>query len=643
MSQTKVTDNLRDTTQLDATKITTGTIPEARITSLDATKLTGTINNARISLDEAEIPNLGTAKVTSGTFADARISESSVTQHVTGYDDATIKADILKLAIHQATEGNRVEFNLTNSYIDGFERDDGLTTQTNVDRNTSGEYVASVYVTSTTFTPSSVSDWDGDTGSYNYASGSLTPTSGDNGVRLASAQNFTGDFEWEATITDPNSQLNWGVYDIANDSSWSNTAPEIIGTLGGWWYKSGQTDLRYGTTNVLDYDHSSGGVIKMTRVGGVIKVFEDNILKHTFTQESTNTLRMAFPQDGGISNSSYTNITTTQSSTTSNATGTLISDPQTASSSRTSCSGVIVYEDAEGTATLGTDLKIYFTANNGSNWTEAASYATAVTYSGTKKLVTLGSTTVTAGTQIALKAEWANQEVGSGTEKTVTAVDNAHHDNGQAKFGSTSLYCDGTNDSIEVSDSSDFAFTGDYTVEFWVYFNGTPSNNTHFAGQGTDSAANFAFFFRCDSGGNFSAGTSNGSTQRLITSSTDMTNAWHHVALVKNGTSMKLYIEGTSEGTPVTHSDIVQNVSYPFEFGGGNNSNSHVNAWFDEIRISKVARYTGNFTPPTSVFSADANTVLLIHCDGSNGTSTFTDSSTVTGKVTHLHGWAVNY
>jgi len=43
MSQTKVTDNLRDVTQVDAAKITTGTIPEARIATLDATKLTGTI------------------------------------------------------------------------------------------------------------------------------------------------------------------------------------------------------------------------------------------------------------------------------------------------------------------------------------------------------------------------------------------------------------------------------------------------------------------------------------------------------------------------------------------------------------------------------------------------------------------------
>ena len=96
-----------------------------------------------------------------------------------------------------------------------------------------------------------------------------------------------------------------------------------------------------------------------------------------------------------------------------NATGTLISDPQTASSSRTSLSGVIVYEDSEGTATLGTDLKIYFTADNGSNWTEASSYGNANTFTGTKKIVSLGNTTVTSGTQIALKAVWANQSSGS--------------------------------------------------------------------------------------------------------------------------------------------------------------------------------------------------------------------------------------
>ena len=49
MSQTKVTDAVRDVTAVDAAKITTGTIPEARIATLDATKLTGTIHVDRLT------------------------------------------------------------------------------------------------------------------------------------------------------------------------------------------------------------------------------------------------------------------------------------------------------------------------------------------------------------------------------------------------------------------------------------------------------------------------------------------------------------------------------------------------------------------------------------------------------------------
>ena len=66
---------------LTSSDITDGSISSADIADLDAAKLTGTVNNARISLDAAEIPNLDPAKVTSGTFADARISERSVTAH----------------------------------------------------------------------------------------------------------------------------------------------------------------------------------------------------------------------------------------------------------------------------------------------------------------------------------------------------------------------------------------------------------------------------------------------------------------------------------------------------------------------------------------------------------------------------------
>ena len=51
--------------------------------SNDASALTtGTIDNARISLDANEIPNLDTAKITTGTFADARLPSTALNSNV---------------------------------------------------------------------------------------------------------------------------------------------------------------------------------------------------------------------------------------------------------------------------------------------------------------------------------------------------------------------------------------------------------------------------------------------------------------------------------------------------------------------------------------------------------------------------------
>jgi hypothetical protein len=156
-----------------------------------------------------------------------------------------------------------------------------------------------------------------------------------------------------------------------------------------------------------------GSVILFKREGSTFKVYDDGTLDHTYTYTNSAECRFGMTSGGGATNWELRDIKyldgTGTIANTVNATGTLISDAQTASSSRTSASGVIIYEDGAGTNTLGTDLKIYFTANNGTNWTEASSYGTATTYSGTKKLVKLGVTTVTAGTSIAMKAVWANQ------------------------------------------------------------------------------------------------------------------------------------------------------------------------------------------------------------------------------------------
>ena len=74
----------------------------------------------------------------------------------------------------------------------------------------------------------------------------------------------------------------------------------------------------------------------------------------------------------------------------------------------------MLYKNASGTNTLGTDIKAYFTCNGGSNWTEATSY-TQVTpeFSSGVKMVKLAETTCTSGSDVRWKVEWANQAAGS--------------------------------------------------------------------------------------------------------------------------------------------------------------------------------------------------------------------------------------
>ena len=98
------------------------------------------VPNSLITLDAAEIPNISTDKLTSGTLPDARIADlsatkltgsiadarvpaSAVTQHVTPTDLQPIKSDIAALALREATNEASAAFNLPNQFIDTYATD----------------------------------------------------------------------------------------------------------------------------------------------------------------------------------------------------------------------------------------------------------------------------------------------------------------------------------------------------------------------------------------------------------------------------------------------------------------------------------------------------------------------------------------
>ena len=362
MSQTKVTDALRNVTSVDATKLT-GTV--------DATKLTGTIANARIPA-------------------------SAVTQHVTGYNDVSLRSDILKLAIHSGIDGNRAAFNLDDSFIDTFEDDTGITTKTTVDRDAAGEYVASVTAGSADYTTDS------------YASGDRTSL-------ITVTRSSSPDMFHSSYLPSSNSTF---VDSTTTGNAYINTSQ--VGAWVKFDFGAGVTKLVTGLQWYLSHAYShdfrldaSNDDSNWTTIGASIDIGTGAQMPAEKWTGLTHTTKYRYYRlyetaGGTTSGGDLREINFKIVPSIVSATGTLISDPQTASTSRTSASGIIIYEDANGTNVLGTDLKVYFSCNN-SAWTEASSYGTATTYSGTKKLVKLGATTCTAGTAIAMKAVWANQ------------------------------------------------------------------------------------------------------------------------------------------------------------------------------------------------------------------------------------------
>ena len=116
------------------------------IPNLPASKITsGELANDRVAA-------LPTSKITSGTFADARIAASNVSQHATSFDDNKIVNDISTLALRQASDNNKSAYNTNSQFVDVFQDDTGIASNTNAPRNSS-EYVSTISTTSTLFAP----------------------------------------------------------------------------------------------------------------------------------------------------------------------------------------------------------------------------------------------------------------------------------------------------------------------------------------------------------------------------------------------------------------------------------------------------------------------------------------------------------
>ncbi len=98
---------------------------------------------------------------------------------------------------------------------------------------------------------------------------------------------------------------------------------------------------------------------------------------------------------------------------------------------------------------------------------------------------------------------------------------------------------------------------------------------------------------------------------------------WYHVAMVYEGDSLALYVDGKPQGRLPTKPLMKRKANWlPFIVGADpdvrGRPNSFFNGEIDEIRISKGARYNQPFEPKRRLTS-DENTVIFLDCDRTVG------------------------
>lgn len=176
--------------------------------------------------------------------------------------------------------------------------------------------------------------------------------------------------------------------------------------------------------------------------------------------------------------------------------------------------------------------------------------------------------------------------------------------NAQQKFGDYSFQTLNGGFYLSAMDKHDLVFSADedFTIEWFARHISLLSGSylIAFEAVSTNSALyrDGSNLILCDNAGNIAQWTYGSGFPVHV---------WHHIAIVGNDTTLTLYVDGVARSSIANRAGWSTSASDAVIMGRGGpgNSGGRSYCYMDQFRISKLARYTDNFTPPTEPFKLD--------------------------------------
>jgi len=191
--------------------------------------------------------------------------------------------------------------------------------------------------------------------------------------------------------------------------------------------------------------------------------------------------------------------------------------------------------------------------------------------------------------------------------RTITLYGSGQLSTADKKFGTASFLAAATDGADRFSvPSNALVLTGRWTIELFVKVT-SGHNSIQYIFYRRDSSLNH-FHLRYDNTTGRLELIRDGSSNILPSNNSFSLNTWYHVAVVNDGVNVKLYQDGVELGSVDAYTGGDGSDWGDMYFGGRNvaSGSTGLGGYIDEVRITEnVARYLGNFTPPTSAFPTE--------------------------------------